>query len=159
MNGHQRHGRKSSLLTGIATKVADTRDWKLTGYDIGNSWSESLGTFAWLDDHRLLFFRTAGQNPTRLKITALANVAEPSHSIELNLFDTRTKTRKTVTTLQQQFNRSYGVAAWLKLSPDGKWLAWPNSLGTATVASFDGKTVYSIAPPGGDVSDNSDVLQ
>jgi hypothetical protein len=141
---HRRHFRKSGLLTGIATKVADTRDWNLTDYVMEYQHVASVGTYAWLDDHRLLFFRKSGRNRAHAQTKALANFSNPSPSIELDLFDTRARTRTAQTALQRAFNRSQGIATWLKPSPNGKVLAWPNVFGDVVVASLDGKAVYPV---------------
>jgi hypothetical protein len=132
----RRHLRKSGLLTGIATKVADARDWLRTRYyEMNGVINEDGRTYSWLDDHRLLFMRAAGKD-----------------SIDLYLFDIRTKTRQMLPTFQPA---SVWPPTWFKPSPDGKWLAWPSWTNT-NVASLDGKIVYPITDNG---YDNCDSLQ
>src|SRR5579872_5397589 len=91
---------RERLLLEQATRVADVRDWRILYPNI---------TYYWVSDHEVLFLRGSKYTPQRFFLRDLATGRETE-----------------LMTLGHLFENSNGDPADLRLSPDGRWLLWPN---------------------------------
>jgi hypothetical protein len=98
--------------------VLDVRSWALNG--------ESQLGYYWLSDHELLFFRGSQQK-----------------GWHLFRYDLETRVETPLTQVSRLLNRSPAYSPQhMQVSPDGKWLLWPDIPATVIVAKLDGSVWF-----------------
>lgn len=144
-----RHQQRNLTLIAHAHKVADVRDWSLFGFVGGDGDDNEMdGTYAWLDDHTVLFMRHV--TPSYKPDTSFSGVfPEPPQgptAVELYALDTHTSQERALPELSKRFNQSQGNPAWIRTSPDGKWVLWPafNDHGSLVAATVNGASFVTI---------------
>jgi hypothetical protein len=144
----QSHVTTEQTLLAHAHKITSTKDWSLFGFvSAGGENCEKDGTYAWLDDHTVLFMRHLTPS---YKLDSYASgyfplASEEPAAVQIYTLDTDTGKEKFLTDFSARFNQCSGNPAWLHPSPDGKWAVWTSfHEGRLCAATLDGSSLCTF---------------